>query len=485
MRAFFFARFRQASPSLMPSMVSTNSFHRPGSSRQWAALSVFRDPGAQLIALLGISLLLGGGGVGSGLQNLAVQLFALLLLAANLPAVIDFTRSAPIGLRILTAVSIILPLVQLIPLPPYIWHALPGRELMVSSLKLVGASEEWRPITVNMMRTLVAFLGTIPPFTALILSWRARSRYPDRILLAVVVMALISMALAVVQLSSGNTIAMIQSEAIGGQDLFGTFANRNSSGLFFVIALICLLGLRQYKIGFFAIPGVWILATLVLTTGVVLSHSRSSLALLIVPASIGAVNFLRNARGNQQSLKTWSLALLLVVLIGFFGALGIAASGNQRLERTLLRFDDLHDARASIWEDSLDATRRYWPVGSGIGTFDEVFQVNESVETLDPLRAGRAHNDYLEVILESGAIGGFIVLSWLFWIARRSILVLFCRKWGAPLSAVLGLAVVAMQSVLDYPLRNLALMCIAAMFVGLLAAHNTSSDGSNAGAPRG
>ena len=71
------------------------------------------------------------------------------------------------------------------------------------------------------------------------------------------------------------------------------------------------------------------------------------------------------------------------------------------------------DARLYLWDDAVYAAERYFPVGSGMGTFDDVFQIDESLENMSVKRAGRAHNDYLEVAIEAGLPGIILIGAWL------------------------------------------------------------------------
>ena len=119
------------------------------------------------------------------------------------------------------------------------------------------------------------------------------------------------------------------------------------------------------------------------------------------------------------------------------------------------------DARAYIWDDAAYSTKRYFPVGSGMGTFDEVFQLDESLENMTLRRAGRAHNDYLEVAIEAGLpgialIAGWLaLLAWFSWQARHS-----RDRWIAWSGAAI-LLVIALQSITDYPLRNHSMLALA------------------------
>ena len=104
-----------------------------------------------------------------------------------------------------------------------------------------------------------------------------------------------------------------------------------------------------------------------------------------------------------------------------------------------------------------------------MGTFDEVFQADESLENLTQRRAGRAHNDYLEVAIESGMACVILVAAWLAawlfltWRARLS-----SDRWIAWTGSAILLAI-ALQSIVDYPLRNQAMLSVAALAFLLLA----------------
>lgn len=103
-----------------------------------------------------------------------------------------------------------------------------------------------------------------------------------------------------------------------------------------------------------------------------------------------------------------------------------------------------------------------------MGTFDEVFQIDESLENITPRRAGRAHNDYLEIAVEAGVVGLAVVALWAIWAAFASWRAASTpQRWPA-LAGTGILMAVALQSLLDYPLRNQAMLCIAALAVALL-----------------
>ena len=124
----------------------------------------------QLGALLVLAILFGGGGSAYGIYNLIVQLAALAILAANPRLFVIFVLGRPLAMVLLIGLTVALPLVQLVPLPPYVWSALPGRDLLFQSFELIGISKSWFPISLAPSRTLTALLSLIPVLAILVLA---------------------------------------------------------------------------------------------------------------------------------------------------------------------------------------------------------------------------------------------------------------------------------------------------------------------------
>ena len=115
-----------------------------------------------------------------------------------------------------------------------------------------------------------------------------------------------------------------------------------------------------------------------------------------------------------------------------------------------------------------------------MGSFVPVFQTVERLELLNGNFINRAHNDFLEVALEAGALGILVVLFFGIFVLLRA--ARMSRSPSVP-EAVIGHTVfyaavlVALHSALDYPLRNELLLVVVGFLVGLLrrplaTAHN-------------
>ena len=418
-----------------------------------------RDPAVHLAVLLALSVALGGGGVAYGLRNLAVQLAALAVLAANRDAVLRFVRNGPRALVWLVGASLALPLLQLVPLPAALWQALPGRGVVAESFALAGlGADRWFSFSLDPMRTLVAFCGTLAPAAIIAVGSTLDPARVLRLAGLAAILAFGALVLGIAQLASANDALLLYPVSPKPDLLYATFANRNSTALFFVLAVL-LAGMA---------PGpCWarVAGMALLALGALLTQSRSGVALL--GGALVAVMLLGIWQYRSSSLR--SLRMGMAAGGAALLALLLVLAGTDRLADSIARLGDTATDRGEVWEDSLYAARQYAPLGSGMGTFDEVFQLHESLEYVSPRRAGRAHNDWLEIAIEGSVPALALALAWLAWCALASL-----RGGGDAmriprLLAGVGLACIALQSMLDYPLRNQTLLCMAALLVAVLA----------------
>lgn len=445
---------------------------------EWAApmaRTEWRAPWVQVSALLVLAVAFGGGGVGFGLANLVVQLAALFVLALNLAAVRDFVCAGPRWLVVLVVVSLCIPLLQLVPLPPALWSVLPGRDLVSQSLQLLGGQDTWRPFTVDANRTFVTFLSMLPVLAVLALVVRLSPQELVRLLWAVVLMGLACALIGAMQLATGNAVGVFYTGGVERNDLYGTFASHNATGLFLDIALVALFALPRDEKARKGRERGFVLRLVigaVLAVAVVLTRSRSSMALMLLVFAFGAARHWFGSRRRWRRSTYVAIAATAALLAA--GGAAFAAK-SYRVQSSLQRFDNLEDARPHIWEDALSTAHRYWPLGAGMGTFDEVFQVDESLEYLDAKRAGRAHNDYLEIAIETGGLGLLLIAGWLVWVG-----IAVRRAGEGPMrwqgfGAGVALGLVALQSAMDYPLRNQTTLVVAAIMIGILASPHLRS----------
>jgi O-antigen ligase len=128
-------------------------------------------------------------------------------------------------------------------------------------------------------------------------------------------------------------------------------------------------------------------------------------------------------------------------------------------------------------------------VGSGFGTFEEIYRIYEPREALMQAYVNHAHNDWLEIFLEGGVAAIVAAIGFLMWFSLRSIAV--WRSPGEDLSATdllpraatIAIVLILLFSLVEYPLRTTTISVIFAWYLGLLttpvrstAAHKRSAN---------
>ena len=423
---------------------------------------------------LACAMVLGGGGSPSPKAEILVQLgFAAALLgwiwwAGKAPPV-------PRALLWFGLALIALPLVQLVPLPPSVWHALPGRELEIAALTLIGEERSWRPLSIGPLLTFAGLLALIP---AVAMMWAVSTlRHRDRrfLVLVIALLALAGAALGALQLAGGPEAFRLYEKSHRGW-LTAFHANRNAAVDVLIFGSLALTAWYASAHDDRRAPLV-LAIQLVLVVATVMTGSRAGIALLLVALGFHLAILRRKEIGKGMKATLGVAAGLLFALV----ALPLVLGSNSQLARVAARFDATGDARFPLWHDTLAAIQSYGWAGSGIGTFTNAFLPHESLEYLGPASPNRAHNDYLEVLLETGILAPVVLLGGaavIGFTARRAWR-MSPQDHAIHLFALGGLAIVALHSIVDYPLRNMAIACLAAAMVGLLTPSAGGGRGRN------
>ncbi len=131
-----------------------------------------------------------------------------------------------------------------------------------------------------------------------------------------------------------------------------------------------------------------------LLVAIALTQSRTGIALAAIPVLLGIARGLDalRERGKAPSAVRAALIGLGALALAGAGAGAMIFAAPGRIGEAFERFEAKDDPRRFIWDDAIYTVGRFWPVGTGMGTFDEIYQVDESLENLTPRRPGRAHN---------------------------------------------------------------------------------------------
>jgi O-antigen ligase len=411
-----------------------------------------------------VAMVFGGGGSPAPRPELVVQL----AVAAGILGWVFLPRDNPEPidwkLLALAAAILLLPAIQLIPLPPSIWQALPGRAVEVESLALIGEQDSWMPWSISPPLTLAALLAMIPAVTVMLMVSRLDLAGRKAVIATIAVVGVVSIAIGTLQLAAGPSDWVTFYPDSNGR-VFGFQANRNAEVDVLMIAMVAGVAsfawLGRRSAAAFTVAGAYVL---LMVLGAVLTASRAGIALLpLALLFVGLIVY----RGK---LGIWHAMGILVAAIAalFIGALLLR--DNAALARVATRFTGVEDFRFELWTDTLYAIKQYWPVGSGMGTLVPVLIGVERLEVVDPTLPNRAHNDFLELALEGGVFG-LLILT----LAAGLVLLLAWRAWRLERAALrpmllfasAALVIVALHSIVDYPLRSMALAHLAGVAAGL------------------
>ncbi|MEO1045716.1 MAG: O-antigen ligase family protein [Pseudomonadota bacterium] len=420
------------------------------------------------LLFLAIAFVLGGSGSRFPMTEMLVYLAAIPALFLSLIGKKKDRETMHLrGTKILILSTVALSVIQLVPLPPSVWQNLPGRAPLAEAAVLIGQGDAWRPWSINPDSTLRSALYLIVPVTAFIAVSRLDTGLQTRLLWCVMLAAALHLLIAIAQSLSGGESFYFYDTTHKGLPI-GIFANRNHMALFLLISLVlapAMLAARLHAAPLSRHMLYWALA-FVLAIGILATSSRAVTVLLLL--SILFLAYLsipeRHRKTGLIAIAICVSALVALVLLGWWtGNLG-------NLESLSARFEQSDDHRYEFWPDTLAAMGHYFPFGSGIGTFDEAFRSQESLDIIGTHYVNHAHNDYIEIIIETG-IFGLILLAAMAVVmlpAMRRIIVGRTRGdiTDLPLLACWGLTMIALHSLVDYPMRSLA---IAALF-GVLAA---------------
>jgi O-antigen ligase len=253
----------------------------------------------------------------------------------------------------------------------------------------------------------------------------------------------------------------------------GIFANRNHAAVFLaclfpVLALFAAKAHAENRGGrsvqqLLAMAVAIILIPLILVTG-----SRSGMLVAIVGLIGGMLIYNSHVPASSTAEKSKASALILAVsiLLGLVSAT-IYSSRAKAIERIFAEPTGAID-RTEFWTSSL---RLFWdcfPFGFGPGSFVPVFQYEEPPALLIGTYLNRLHNDWLETVITFGFPGIVLLILGIAYYVRRSFL-LWARLDGARNNVAMGrmasviIAIFAIASMSDYPLRTPAMMGLAAL----------------------
>lgn len=416
-----------------------------------------------------------GGGTRQGLwSDAAVQLASLALII-----VLAFRSPHPLRLTedrfafVLVVVLLLLPLSQLIRLPPELWTALPGRGSIALTYQDAAIALPWLPISLDPLATWNTWLALLPAVAVFFATLQLDLNARRSLSLLIIALGIVSVLFGLAQLMQGPASSLRLYPFTNPGDSVGFFANRNHYAALLTslvpITAAWMIGLandRKSGQHYGILICLIVFAILILGLGMARSRAGIIFAILAAIASFAlAAN--NEARGKRRGF--WA--------IGAAAAIGVILVVHFAFFRILGRFetDVLADLRFTIAEVTGSAVWTYLPIGSGFGTFEAIYRIFEPVEALLPAYVNHAHNDWLETLLEGGIAAAILLVAWIAWLAIRSLGVWRSKNEHVgrldrvlAQSATITITLLLFHSFVDYPLRTTTLSVLLAWSAALL-----------------
>ena len=371
------------------------------------------------------------------------------------------------GAALVLGAAILLCVVQLVPLPPGVWRALPGRAAFADPL--ISPPDLWRPWSLVPGATVNALFSLVVPLAVLVLATGVREEQKRWIPVAVLAVIALALLVGLLQFTGAQIVNPLVNGTPGAVD--GMIANRNHFALFLAIGLLIapVWGVGAGNASRVRAPiALGLVLLLVLT--ILASGSRAGMALGVVALVLGLVMSRRGLKSALRRYPRWTLPAIgvgIVALIAIFVLASVAADRAVSIDR-LVEQDAGADMRTRGLPTVLAIVRTYFPFGSGLGSFDPIFRMHEPFALLKPTYFNHAHDDFLEIVLTAGLPGLLLLVAAIGWWAWRSV-----AAWRSdavlPKLGSATLLLILLASVVDYPARTpiiMAMATIAATWLG-------------------
>jgi O-antigen ligase len=445
--------------------------------RRERGLRYWAWPAAVSVALL-LAIVSGGSSQASSAAFLLLRVLCLALLAASLLRLLTAGLALTERLALLLVVaSVSLVSLQLVPLPFSLFAGLPGREFAAKVFAIADIAPRAMPMTLSPEATLGCLLTLMPPIAFFLATLTTESRMRWLLVAVILLGSVANVFLGLAQRFQGPTSDLYLYESTNNGSATGFFSNRNNFAMLLCVAIPLTWAMTQKLIRMRAAsPPVAIaggaVMMLIILMGLAASNSRSGIFLGMLALTLSTLMVISApAATSRSSRKSARARYSLLAILG--GAFVIGQFGMTGILR-IVESDPLSDHRSEMRQVTARAAADYFPLGSGFGTFRQVYEMHETPSTMLSAFINHAHNDWLELWLEGGLPAAALMACFLALFVVQTI-----RVWnprGAYAEHVLPRAasvvgmVLLLHSLVEFPLRMPALACIFAAMMAILMA---------------
>ena len=387
--------------------------------------------------------------------------------------------------------------IQMIPLPASVANALSGAEVLPGA----EPSTDWRTVTISMRQTTTGLTFLCWAVVLHLVAAITLARHDDekRFRGFVSGLGLVLGALGLIQMATRTRRAYwfwkpVQGD---GEVIFGPFMNRDHFAFYMLMVTAIAFGVmaeayRRYRVRvggranlrrqlvalssgagrsllYSSVPALTAAGALIATT------SRGALLSFLASLAVAAAFLIR----RRSAAAAASAVLVTLAALSWFGL--------ARIHHRMNAAADDASGRTIVWEDTLQRMGGRWVAGSGLNTFDRAmsgataWQLPEGASPMtgpyetsfvglahagyrfidrqgrDLNWYGQAHNDYVQILAETGTVG-LLLMIWAFF---RAFAYVRSDAW-----LLAALVAPALHAFLDYGFQ---LPAVVALFVCLAA----------------
>ena len=420
-----------------------------------------------LALLAAVVAFTGGASRFDAIQIVPLRSLSALFLVLSLFFLTKESLKAERALVILFACFALIVMLQLVPLPPRMWQSLMGRTGILQLDTALGLEGIWRPLALIPMRSWNVVGSLVVPAAGLLLAIAVRAS--SLTLLRIVAgLGVLNALFGLLQIVTGRSSAFYFYEVTNRGRSVGVFANENHAAVFAACSMlvVTLLGLRVRKKRSavwerVVYPAAFFLILLVALTGGSRAGFVAVIGTILVSMTMLALSPRpRSGLRAEQSAGRWfdqrpSLIVAVPVVLVSLTAAAFLALDRTPAFRDILVRDSFEDLRWSLWPVIIEMLESHWALGTGFGSFEQVYHIYEPSALLMPSYVNQAHNDWAQFIIEGGVLAGLLLTALIAWMAKAIGTMVFHRTRKVYAIFWMSIfAIVAAASLVDYPLRT-------------------------------
>jgi len=373
---------------------------------------------------------------------------------------------------------------------------LPFHNLARKALITAGINHPSGPLSLVPSLTWISLLSLLPPLSVFFSVLLFNREEKMAIILVVLVSGAINAIFGLFQFSLNSNNAFYLYPGSYAGDAVGFFKNRNhyAAQTYALLPFAAAITTNSLNFKFSTSRrGRIITDYLALIFGIsclflfivacVYARSRTGLVLLMI--ALAWISFLPDWKFENLWKKDAGKSLYSKAY-GLFVIFSILFAMEFGFYRVMERFnaDSLYRLRQDIAQNTLNATLKSLPYGTGLSSFQKIYASTQPIDNvLSHQFVNRAHNDYLELVLETGGAGLFVITGFLLWYAYH----IHNCWWRSNTSHIplisrascMTIGLLLLHSLVDYPLRTQILMTIFALCCAILIGSDPTKQTTN------